>query len=240
VFLNPLRARACPNPTHPHPDQVARSYGMTETLSAHSTVPSGELLPDDKLRTCGWPIAGVQLRIVDQTTREPLPPGQVGEAEVRGYSLMMGLYKKERGDTFTADGFYRTGDLLSQDEEGYLTFSNRIGEMIKVHGANVAPLEVEKAIEDLSQIARAAVVGLPDPDGGSVLVAAVEVRPGREFDEAAIRSELRTKLSSYKVPRRILELQSEEFPLTGSGKIVKSALPPILGARLQAEDETAS
>lgn len=240
VYLNPLRAKATPHPVHPHPDQIARSYGMTETLSAHTTIPGSTLLPDDKLRTCGRPIPGVKLRVVDQETRQPLPPGQVGEAEVAGYSLMMGLYKKERQDTFTADGFYRTGDLLSQDADGFLTFSNRIGDMIKVHGANVAPLEVERALEALPQIARAAVVGLPDPDGGSVLVAAVEVRAGREFDEASIRAELRTKLSSFKVPRRIVALKPEEFPLTGSGKIVKAGLRPILGARLEAEDTTAS
>jgi len=232
-FLTPRRAGR--TPAHPHPHKVPRSYGMTETLSAHTTLPSGELLPDDKLECCGRTIPGVKLRIVDQKTREPLPPGEVGEVEVAGYSLMQGINKRERDQVFTPDGWYATGDLCRRDADGYLFFSNRIGEMIKVHGANVAPLEVEFALNHLPQISRSAVVGLPDVEGGSVLVAAVEVRPGHDFDPEAIRAQLKTQLSSYKVPRRIFALAADEFPLTGSGKIVKSALVPLLGGRLVAE-----
>jgi acyl-coenzyme A synthetase/AMP-(fatty) acid ligase len=232
-FLTPRRAGWTPK--HPHPPKVPRSYGMTETLSAHTTLPSGQLLPDDKLECCGRTIPGVKLRIVDQKTREPLPPGEVGEVEVAGYSLMQGIYKRERDDVFTPDGWYATGDLCRRDADGYLFFSNRIGEMIKVHGANVAPLEVEFALNAQPQIARSAVVGLPDVEGGSVLVAAVEVRPGRDFDAEAVRAVLKTQLSSYKVPRRIFAMAADEFPLTGSGKIVKSALVPLLTQRLAAE-----
>jgi acyl-CoA synthetase (AMP-forming)/AMP-acid ligase II len=183
---------------------------------------------------------GIELRIVDVETREPLPPGQAGEVEVGGYSLMTGFYKKERHETFTRDGLYPTGDVMSQDEEGYLTFSHRIGDMIKVHGANVAPQEVEMALLALPPVARAAVIGLPDPAGGSVVVAAVELHPGHAFDEAAIRAHLRTQLSSYKTPRRIVALKAEELPFTGSGKIHKPRLAPIIAARLEAEDEAAA
>lgn len=236
-FMTPQRAGR--TPMHPHPNQVPRSYGMTETLSAHTTLPSRELLPDDKLASCGRTIPGVKLRIVDQTTREPLPPNQVGEVEVAGYSLMQGIYKREREHVFTADGWYATGDLCRRDEDGYLFFSNRIGEMIKVHGANVAPLEVEFALNHLPQIARVAVVGLPDKGLDSLLAAAVEIRPGHVFDAEAIRETLKTQLSSYKVPRRIFAFDPDEFPLTGSGKIVKSALVPMLQARMRAETDTA-
>ncbi len=223
-------------PVHPHPHQVPRSYGMTETVSAHTSMPSGQLLPDDKLECCGRQMAGVRVRIVDQITREELPANQVGEVEVSGYNLMQGINKRERESVFTADGWYATGDLCRRDEDGYLFFSNRIGEMIKVKGANVAPLEVEHALNNLPSVARSAVLGLYPEAQDSLLCAAVEIRGGQVFDPEAIREALKTQLSSFKVPRRVFALAPEEFPLTGSGKIVKSALIPMLEARLKAEN----
>jgi acyl-CoA synthetase (AMP-forming)/AMP-acid ligase II len=213
---------------------------MTETLSAHTTVPAGGLLPPDKPDSCGQPIPGVILKIVDQETRQPLPAGEFGELLVGGYSLMQGLYKKERGDTFTADGLYATGDICCVDADGYVFFQSRMGEMIKVHGANVAPLEVELTLNAMPQIERAAVVGLPGADGGALLVAAVQIRASERFDEAAIREHLRGQLSSYKVPKRLFALAPEEFPMTGSGKVRKSDLIGQLAARLAAEGGAAA
>jgi acyl-CoA synthetase (AMP-forming)/AMP-acid ligase II len=234
-FINPLQAIKTPAPTHPPEDRFARSYGMTETISAHTTVPANEILPEDRIGSCGQPVPGVILRIVDPNTRLPLEPGTVGELLVGGYTLMQGLYKKEREDTFTERGLYATGDLCSIDAQGYLTFNSRIGEMIKVHGANVAPMEVETSLNALPQIERSAVIGLTAADGGALLVAAVQVRPSEVFDEGAIRDQLRQRLSSYKVPKRLFALAPDEFPLTGSGKIRKSDLEVLLIGRLQKE-----
>jgi acyl-CoA synthetase (AMP-forming)/AMP-acid ligase II len=239
-FLNPRRAARTPTPVQPPRERFARSYGMTETLSAHTTVPAGGLLPPDKPDSCGQPIPGVILKIVDQETRQPLPAGEFGELLVGGYSLMQGLYKKERGDTFTADGLYATGDICCVDADGYVFFQSRMGEMIKVHGANVAPLEVELTLNAMPQIERAAVVGLPGADGGALLVAAVQIRASERFDEAAIREHLRGQLSSYKVPKRLFALAPEEFPMTGSGKVRKSDLIGQLAARLAAEGGAAA
>jgi len=234
VFLNPARAARMPNPKQPVEDLINRSYGMTETVSAHTMMPAGQYLTPDKRGTCGKPLEGVVLKVVDEETREPVGPGVVGEILLGGYSLMQGLYKKERQDVFTADGLYPTGDTGSVDEDGYVTFSHRLGEMLKIHGANVAPAEVENTLMMLPHIARAVVVGVPW-DGEIMLVSAVEARAGHAFDEASTREELRALLSSYKVPRRIFAMAFEEFPVTGSGKVRKQLLGPMLIEKMRAE-----
>jgi acyl-CoA synthetase (AMP-forming)/AMP-acid ligase II len=207
---------------------------MTETVSAHTMLPPGRLLEPERSEACGHALPGITVKIVDEATRQPLGANEVGEVLMRGYSLMQGLYKKERDQTFTADGFYATGDLGALDEDGFFTFSHRVGEMLKVHGANVAPAEVENTLNALHQIERCAVVGLPTTDG-VLLVAAVQIRASETFDEAQIREELRTRLSSFKVPRRIFVLAAEEMPVTGSGKIRKPDLVLLLAERLRAE-----
>ena len=237
-FLNPERARRTPAPT-PIPDPlICRSYGMTETVSAHTMLPADQFLEPHQTGACGRPLPGITLKIVDEVTRETLGPNQVGEALVRGYSLMQGLYKREPAEVFTPDGFYATGDAGSFDDDGFFVFSHRLGEMLKIHGANVAPAEVENTLNTLDQIERSAVVGLPAADG-LMLAAAVQVRRSQSFDEAEIREALKSRLSSFKVPRRIFALEPEEFPVTGSGKIRKPDLIPLLAARVQAESAEA-
>src|SRR5690606_37407098 len=92
-------------------------YGMTETTSAYVSVPAPERIPEDKIGTNGRPAPGAFVRIVDPETREPLPPGQPGELLAGGYSLMAGLYKKERHETFVGELLYPTGDMCSVDED---------------------------------------------------------------------------------------------------------------------------
>ncbi|MDB5448110.1 MAG: lcfB 1 [Phenylobacterium sp.] len=234
-FLNARRAARTPVAEHLREELIARSYGMTETISAHTSLPRGQLLAPGKANRCGRPMPGVILRYVDPETGRDVPVGEVGEIWAGGYSLMQGLYKMEREETFTADGFYRTGDLAARDEDGDILFSNRMGEMIKISGANVAPLEVELCLNQLPTVERSAVVPVTSPAGAPLLAAAVQLRAGETFDEAAIRQALREQLSSFKVPKRIFALAAEEFPVTGSGKIRKSELAPILAARLAAE-----
>jgi acyl-CoA synthetase (AMP-forming)/AMP-acid ligase II len=230
-FLNPRQAERTPEPIHRADETFGRSYGMTETISAHTTVPAGQTLPPDKYGSCGRTIPGAVMRIVDQQTRQPVGPNVVGEVLMGGYSLMQGLYKKEREQTFTADGLYPTGDLAALDEDGYFFFNSRIGEMIKIHGANVAPLEVEMALNELPEVERSAVFGVPGEDGPEVLMAVIQLRPAQTLDEDAMRETLRGRLSSYKVPKRIIALTADELPLTGSGKIRKSDLPALLATR---------
>jgi acyl-CoA synthetase (AMP-forming)/AMP-acid ligase II len=231
-FLHPQRAREIPEPVQIPDDRFARAFGMTEACGAHTSMPRGELLPDDLPRRNGRPVPGVTLKVVDPATGADLPAGAQGELLIRGYCMMQGLYKIERSSTLTPDGFYPTGDICTLDEQGFLNFVARRGEMLKVHGANVAPPEVELALNRLPEVASSAVVGLPTEDGDTLLAAAVQLRAGAQPDEAGMQAALRRMLSSFKVPKRIVALAAEEFPLTGSGKIKKSALAELIKARI--------
>jgi acyl-CoA synthetase (AMP-forming)/AMP-acid ligase II len=221
-----LAARIGAPVAHPN-DRFARTFGMTEALGGHTSARWDELLPPDRPYWQGRAVPGVELKIVDPKTRAALPRGEVGELLVRGYCLMLGLNGRERHETFDADGFYATGDLCRLDAEGYLKFEARLGEMIKVHGANVAPMEVELAMTGLMGIEKVGVVGVPQA-GDILLVAAVLMAPGRDLDEGAVIAELKAKLSSFKVPKRVVALDEATLPATGSGKIKKAELTALM------------
>ena len=231
-YLNDIRAERSPIVVEQPIDRLPRSYGMTETLAAHTSIPAGTLLPPSEIGSCGLPMPGVRLKIADPATGKAVPRGEIGEVYVAGYCLMDGLYKREHGSTFNRDGYYQTGDLALMHADGFVHFHSRTGEMLKIKGANVAPAEVESCLMAMPDIVRAAVVGLTSKDSDVMLVAAVEMKQGTKFDEAAIRNSLRKELSSFKVPARILALPSDAFPLTASGKIRKPPLTEALAELL--------
>ncbi len=226
-FLGEQVARRYGAPVHYPNARFARTFGMTETLGGHTSARYDELLPEDRPSWQGRAMPGVDLKIVDPETRQPLPPGEVGELLVRGYCLMLGLNGVERHDTFDADGFYATGDLCLIDAEGYLKFEARLGEMLKIHGANVAPIEVELAMTGLMGIEKAGVTAV-EQGGDALLVAAVLMAPGRTLDEATVIANLKSRLSSFKVPKRIVALTEATMPMTGSGKIRKRELTALM------------
>ena len=200
------------------------SLGMTESCGPHTWGDMNVDLPEELRGTFGQPVPGVEHKIVDPDSGETLPPGELGEICVRGYSRMQGLYKREREQVFDPDGFYRTGDSGYFNADGHLFFKGRLGEMIKTAGANVSPREVETVLQSFGEIELAAVLGLPDPVRGELVVAAVVMGDGQALDEAALREKLRSHLSSYKVPKRIVPLDTAELPLTDSGKVHKQQL----------------
>ncbi|HEX7034493.1 MAG TPA: class I adenylate-forming enzyme family protein [Pseudomonadales bacterium] len=204
-------------------------YGMTETTSAYASLPAPERIPEEKIGANGKPAPGAFVRIVDPETREPLPPDQPGELLVGGYSLMAGLYKKERHETFVGELLYPTGDMCSVDEDGWVTFVTRLSEMIKISGANVAPLEVEMLLNAREAIRESAVVGI-DKDRRTELVAAVILHEGARIDEEQLITELKSELSSFKVPKRIVVVADAEVPRTATGKIHKPRLREMLSA----------
>jgi acyl-CoA synthetase (AMP-forming)/AMP-acid ligase II len=202
-------------------------YGMTETTSAYVSLPAPQRLPEDKVGANGVPAPGSFVRIVDPQTREPLPPGQPGELLAGGYSLMAGLHKKERHETFLGEVLYPTGDLCRVDEDGWVTFVTRLSEMIKISGANVAPLEVESLLNRREAIRESAVVGV-EGKRGTELVAAVILHDGARLDEQALIAELKGELSSFKVPKRIVAMTDTGMPRTATGKIHKPSLQTLL------------
>jgi acyl-CoA synthetase (AMP-forming)/AMP-acid ligase II len=185
------------------PGQRHSGLGMTETGGNHSIAPADEadrLLPDDLRGAFGCAVPYVQHKIVDPESNLPVPPGVEGEICVRGYSVMVGYVKKEREETFDLDGWFHTGDY-GYFRDGYLFFTGRANDMIKVAGSNVAPREVEDALTDLREVKLALAMGLPDAQRGEIVVLGLILQKGETINPEQVRSHLRAKLSSYKVPR---------------------------------------
>jgi acyl-CoA synthetase (AMP-forming)/AMP-acid ligase II len=191
-------------------------------------------LPESLRGSFGHAVPGVEHKIVDPETGERLPAGEPGEICVRGYSLMQGLYKVERAETFDADGFYHTGDGGYFDADGVLFFQARLGEMIKTGGANVTPREVEAALEAIDSIREAYVVGIPDADRGEIVAAGVVLQSGEASTVQALRAALKKELSAYKVPREIYFFEHEALPFTDSGKLDKRALVQLISSAMMA------
>ncbi len=217
------------------PELRSNSLGMTETGGPHSIERMDEELPEHLRGAFGRAVPGLEHRIVDPETGAPLPPGEPGEICVRGYSLLQGLHKREREEVFDREGFYHTGDGGHLDEEGWLFFRGRLGDMIKTAGANVSPREVESVAMELPEVREAHVVGLPHPDRGENVAAAIVLRDGARIDAAALRAALRKQLSAYKVPRHLWFLAS--VPMTDSGKVDKKRLRAELLGRLERGDD---
>lgn len=231
-FLNERIEQKFPARTAPERlSQLVSSFGMTETLAAHTSLPAGVTLPEGKEGGSGFAMPGVMHKLVDAETGEEVPANVEGELLVKGYSLMAGLYKKEREEAFTPDGYYPTGDVCVIDEDGFLQFKTRLGDMVKISGANVAPLEVERVLSTIEGVQESAVMGVPDGNHGMRLVAAVIPVHGATLDERDIIATLKTQLSSYKVPKQIIFMQHDDIPRTGSGKIRKFMLKDVLGAQ---------
>jgi acyl-CoA synthetase (AMP-forming)/AMP-acid ligase II len=207
-------------------------YGMTESFSAHSAHPLDEALPEGKEAAFGRAIGGYERRVVDPETGGALPPGEVGELQIRGPAMLAGLYKVERRAVFTPDGFYPTRDLVRLDPDGWLYPAGRLDDMIKTRGANVSRIEVEAALLSLPGVAAAIVTGLPDAELGRMVAAAVVPENGAELREDALRAALRASLSSFKVPRRIVFIAESEIPRTATGKVGLAETAAMIAARL--------
>jgi acyl-CoA synthetase (AMP-forming)/AMP-acid ligase II len=202
------------------PELRHNMLGMTEAGSVVLISDDESGQPEARRGSFGRPAAGFETMVVD-----PDPAG-VGELCIRGPFVMQGYHKRAREECFDADGWFHTGDLVRVDADGFFYFVGRLGAMIKTAGANVSAAEVEKAIAKVTG-AEAHVVGIPDAERGE-LVAAVVVQPG--LDETALRELLKTELSSYKIPRRLIALPRTEIPLLSSGKVDTPRLRKLFDA----------
>lgn len=208
--------------------------GMSETFGPYSY--------GDELRVEGYPLCApldhiaerYELRVAGEDG-VPVGEGEIGEIQVRGYAVTPALHKLEREDYFTADGFYRTGDLGLVDG-ARVHFVGRNGDMIKTAGSNVSPAEVEMEMQQLDGVHSAYVVGLPDAKRGQLVVAAVVARDGARLDFAAIEAQLRQRLSSYKVPRAYVEFARADVPMLPSNKVARRRIAEILAQRLESSD----
>jgi acyl-CoA synthetase (AMP-forming)/AMP-acid ligase II len=185
--------------------------GMTETGSVCLTSDDESDQPEHRRGSFGRPAPGFEARVVD------------GELQLRGPFLMEGYLGRERHEVFEPDGWYRTGDVVAVDADGFVYFEGRRGDMIKTSGANVTPREVEAAIQELTGLT-AHVIGLDDAARGQLVAAAIRVPADRDLDLDALRARLAERLSTYKVPRRFLLLGDDAVPMLSSGKLDRPAL----------------
>ena len=197
---------------------LVEGYGLSEC----SPVLMANPVADNRVPgTVGLPLPGTECRVVDpdEPTKD-VEPGQPGELVVRGPQVFSGYYgKPEETEAVFADGWFRTGDIVTIDEGGFVRIVDRIKELIITGGFNVAPTEVEGALRQHPDVLDAAVVGLPSEHSGEEVVAAIVVDPGTDVDVEAIREFARGILTPYKVPRRIFVV--DELPTSLIGKVLR-------------------
>ncbi len=211
---------------------LVEGYGLSEC----SPVLMANPVADNRVPgTVGLPLPGTECRVVDpENPTQDVPQGTAGELVVRGPQVFSGYYgKPEETEAAFVDGWYRTGDIVTIDEAGFVRIVDRIKELIITGGFNVAPTEVENALRQHPLVSDAAVVGLPSDHSGEEVVAAIVVDGGADVDVEAVREFARGILTPYKVPRRVFVV--DELPKSLIGKVlrrqVKEQLVALTGAK---------
>jgi acyl-CoA synthetase (AMP-forming)/AMP-acid ligase II len=198
------------------------TFGMTEASGIVAT--GGYDMPREMgYKRLGYPLIGVEVRIVDVVTGADVPTGATGEVLVRGYNLFDGYYgdPEKTAQAIDAQGWYHSGDIGSLDAHGHIMFHGRFKDMLKVGGENVAAAEVEAVLAQHPAVVLAQVVGIPDYRLEEVPAAFVERAPGAVVTEAELIDFVKQKIASFKVPRHIRFV--EEWPMSAS-KIQKFKL----------------
>lgn len=202
--------------------------GMTEAGSVCLASDDEGEQPESRRGSFGRPVPGFEAEVRDEDGA-PVPPGEPGVLWFRGPFLMDGYLGRERHETFDADGWYSTGDLVTVDDDGYFSFRGRSSDMIKTAGANVSPREVEAAILEASGLV-AHVLGVDDETRGQLVAALVRApADAAEVHVDQLRADLREHLSAYKVPKRIVVVPGDEVPVMSSGKLDLRAMQELLG-----------
>jgi long-chain acyl-CoA synthetase len=208
---------------------LVEGYGLSECSPVLMANPVAE---NRKPGTVGLPLPGTECRVVDpDNPTVDVAAGAPGELIVRGPQIFGGYYgKPEETEAVFADGWFRTGDIVQIDEQGFVRIVDRIKELIITGGFNVAPTEVEIALRQHPMVDDAAVVGLASGHSGEEVVAAVVVSPGAEVDVEQVREFVRGILTPYKVPRRIFIV--DELPKSLIGKVLRRQVREDLISRL--------
>ena len=196
---------------------------MTESFGPYSGYRLDQTFPPGKEGSCGQVFDGVELRVVDLDTGAPVADGETGELQLRGPNLMRGICGRTRAEVFTDDGFYATGDVGHLDADGFLFLTGRRDDMFKVRGATVYPSEVEGALHALPAVRRAFVVDVAGAAGGAEVAAVVVLADDARRSRSSAR-DAKQRLSSFKVPTRWCIIDSDDVPMTTTGKVDKAGL----------------
>ncbi|NEK85231.1 long-chain fatty acid--CoA ligase [Blastococcus saxobsidens] len=211
---------------------IVNAFGQTE-MSSNTTF----LKPADAVRkmgSVGKPAVNVEVRIVDEAMAD-VAPGEIGEIVYRGPTVMAGYYKNEEATRAAFEGgWFHSGDLVRQDDEGFIYVVDRTKDMIISGGENIYPAEVERVVERHPAVAEVAVVGVPHPKWVETPVAVVVPRAGVEPPAEEIIELAKQNLASYKKPTAVVYI--EELPRNASGKILKRQLRDQFVSLFEAEE----
>lgn len=199
--------------------EIVERYGMTETGMNTSNPLDGMRKPG----TVGPPLPGVSARIVREDGT-PVEPGEPGNLEVRGRNVFKGYWQMpgKTREEFTGDGYFRTGDIASQDKDGYISIVGRNKDMIITGGLNVYPKEIEAVIDRIPGVLESAVIGLPHSDFGEGVCAIVVAEDDHILDEQEIIEDLKPRLANFKVPKWVKVVPA--LPRNTMGKVQKNVL----------------
>jgi long-chain acyl-CoA synthetase len=208
--------------------KLVQVYGLSE--AGFLTGLKDDEHTEDKLTSCGRPCMGIDVRVVDPTGKE-VATGKTGELVARGANIMRSYWNNpEETRVAFRNGFFRTGDIGSQDADGYFYIFDRLKDMIVTGGENVYSGEVEAVIYTHPAVREVAVFGIPDPRWGEMVKACVVLKPGKTLTTDELIAYCRQSLANFKVPRSI-EFSQTELPKSGSGKILKQLLRDAAWAR---------
>ena len=198
--------------------RIVERYGATETMILTSNPLHGER----RAGSVGLPLPGVELRIAGQED-DPLDVGRVGMIQVRSPGLFSGYWRlpEKTQEDFTADGFFRTGDLGTRSEDGYITITGRAKDLIISGGYNVYPIEVESVLNMHPAVSDSAVIGVPHADFGETVFAVVIARDANCGPEELV-AWVKARLANYKVPKHVVIV--DQLPRNALGKVQKNVL----------------
>lgn len=199
---------------------ILERYGMTETAMNTSNPYDGERRPG----TVGFALPDIEIRVTDPETGAALGADEIGGIEVRGPNVFTGYWRmpEKTAEEFRADGFFITGDLGTISKDGYVTIVGRSKDLIISGGYNIYPKEIEGLIDDLPGVIESAVFGVPHPDFGEGVVAAVVAGPDGSVQGEAIRAALSDQLAKFKQPKAVVIL--DDLPRNTMGKVQKNVL----------------
>jgi malonyl-CoA/methylmalonyl-CoA synthetase len=206
---------------------ILERYGMSETamLTSNPYAPDQRYGQQSERRggTVGFPLPGVSLRVRGDDGKD-VPAGEIGGIQVKGPNVFKGYWRmpEKTAEEFTADGYFKTGDVGKIDERGYVTIVGRSKDLIISGGYNVYPAEIEGYINEMAGVAESAVVGVPHPDFGEVGVAVVIAKAGAAVQPEPIIADLKAKLANFKIPKKCFVVS--ELPRNTMGKVQKNLL----------------
>jgi acyl-coenzyme A synthetase/AMP-(fatty) acid ligase len=244
VDLSAMKYAAAESPLSQHPTvstdwpEPTRIYGNTETFTLSSAYASGT--PEELIKGAfGFPLPGMTFKVIDPLDGSTLPTGERGEFAIKGATLMLGYLGVPLDESLDGEGFLRTGDGGYMDEEGRIYWEGRLNDIIKTGGANVSPIEIDALIIQYPGVKITQTVGVPDPLLGELVVTCVAPHDGAVLAEDLIRDFVKTRLASYKVPRRVLILKDGDFSTTGSAKVKATELRKLAAQILAREAQAA-